>query len=80
MPGLHCLTVLLGSFAKPYGPEEVVLLEKWAKSPIADLEAQVAKLTKETEGTLKAGAREKVASELKMLKQILKARKKGEEL
>mmetsp|Transcript_74109 Transcript_74109/g.117873 ORF Transcript_74109/g.117873 Transcript_74109/m.117873 type:complete len:243 (-) Transcript_74109:70-798(-) len=61
-------------------PEEVVLLEKWAKSPVADLEAQVAKLTKETEGTLKAGVREKVASELKMLKQILKARKKGEEL
>jgi len=61
-------------------PDEVTVLDKWVKSPVADLEAQVAKLTKETEGTLKAALREKVTFELKLLKRILKARKKGDEL
>jgi len=59
---------------------EIALLDTWAKSSQPDLEAEVAKLTKQSEGTLKADAREKVTFTLKMLKQILRAKKKGEEL
>jgi len=61
-------------------PEELSILEQWAKSSQTELEAKVAQLTKQSQGTLKAGIREKVTAELKMLKQILKARKKGAEL
>ncbi|OLQ09365.1 hypothetical protein AK812_SmicGene7052 [Symbiodinium microadriaticum] len=59
---------------------EIALLDTWAKSSQPDLEAEVAKLAKQSEGTLKADAREKVTFTLKMLKQILRAKKKGEEL
>eukprot|EP00401_Gymnodinium_catenatum_P031731 CAMPEP_0117557840 /NCGR_PEP_ID=MMETSP0784-20121206/52530_1 /TAXON_ID=39447 /ORGANISM="" /LENGTH=241 /DNA_ID=CAMNT_0005355155 /DNA_START=68 /DNA_END=793 /DNA_ORIENTATION=- len=59
---------------------EVVILEKWAKEPQAVIEAEIAKLKKKNEGALKAAQREAVVAELSVLKLILKAKKKGEEL
>jgi len=59
---------------------ELEMLEKWAKASLAEVEAEVAKLKKMTEGTLKAGLREKMTEELKFLKMIKKEKKKGVEL
>merc|ERR1712032_382081 len=61
-------------------PEELEIISKWGKTPMEDITAKVAELTKKSEGTMKSGEREKVMSLLKMLKQIVKARKKGDEL
>jgi len=59
---------------------EITILEKWAKTPLADIEAEVSKLKKKSGETLKKGQREVVVAELSMLKLIQKAKKKGEEL
>jgi len=61
-------------------PEENAVLDQWATKPVADIEGWVKALTEKLQGTLKAGEREKVQAPLKILKQILKARKKGDEL
>merc|ERR1719183_967715 len=51
--------------------DEVAVLDKWASKPIADIEAEVKSIKKQTEGTLKAGQREKIVAPLKMLKSIV---------
>merc|ERR1712187_374675 len=61
-------------------PVEVEVLDKWGKKPLDEIQAEVKALTKKTEGTLKTGEREKIMETLKFLKQIQKAKKKGEEL
>lgn len=61
-------------------PEEVTLLDAWAKKPLEEVETEVSLLKKKLEGTLKAAQREEASERMKFLKRIAKARKKGAEL
>merc|ERR1719468_1408638 len=61
-------------------PDEITVIDTWGKKAIDEIDAEVKALTKQKESVLKAGLREQVVSTLKTLKQIAKARKKGEEL
>merc|ERR1711869_179051 len=56
--------------------DEVKVLDEWAAKPLAEVEAEIKSIKKKTEGTLKAGMREKILAPLKLLKQIAKAKKK----
>lgn len=60
--------------------DEIALLDKWAKKPANEIEAEVNALYKKRDGMLKAGEREKILFELKTVRQIHKARAKGDEL
>eukprot|EP00927_Polykrikos_kofoidii_P084350 TRINITY_DN885_c0_g2_i1.p1 TRINITY_DN885_c0_g2~~TRINITY_DN885_c0_g2_i1.p1 ORF type:complete len:259 (-),score=54.86 TRINITY_DN885_c0_g2_i1:38-757(-) len=61
-------------------PQEVEFLDEWSKKPLETLEAELKKAKKKSEDTLKQSEREKVAFAMSMLKQVVKAKKKGEEL
>mmetsp|Transcript_60308 Transcript_60308/g.166929 ORF Transcript_60308/g.166929 Transcript_60308/m.166929 type:complete len:238 (-) Transcript_60308:78-791(-) len=59
-------------------PDEVQVLEEWAAKPLEEIDAEVKRIEKWFEGTLKAGEREKKQGTLSMLKKIFKAKKKME--
>merc|ERR1712187_949447 len=61
-------------------PDEEKILDKWAKTELATLEQEVDKIKKKTDGVMKKGEREPLVAELAMLKKIVKAKKRGDEL
>merc|ERR1712032_896896 len=61
-------------------PKEVEILTAWGKRSKVDVDAEIKKLSVKLDGTLKTAEREHVTYTVKMLKQISKAKKKGEEL
>merc|ERR1712113_899108 len=56
-------------------PDEVKVLEQWDKKSLAEIEAEVSRLKKHLEGTLKSGDREKAALSMGMLKKLKKGMK-----
>mmetsp|Transcript_116725 Transcript_116725/g.362689 ORF Transcript_116725/g.362689 Transcript_116725/m.362689 type:complete len:242 (+) Transcript_116725:52-777(+) len=59
-------------------PDEVAILNDWVPKPIGDIEAEVKRISKLFEGTLKKGEREKLQPKLSMLKKLQKAKTKQE--
>merc|ERR1712178_570677 len=60
--------------------DELAVLEKWGKKSLSEVEAEIKSIKKQTEGTLKAGQREKIIAPLSGLKAIKKLKSKGVEL
>jgi len=60
--------------------DEVKILDQWSKKPLAEIESEVVLLTKKSDQLMKAEESEKIMSTLTILKQIVKKKKKGEEL
>merc|ERR1719276_325258 len=59
-------------------PDELEILDQWGGKGLKEISTEVAKLKAQTDSVLKAGLREKVTAQLKMLKVIEKAKKKNE--